>query len=171
VYEPEVVVRALLAAAQQPMRNIAVGGAGAVLMLAHRLTPRLTDALLSMRMGIEGQMTDQPKSADAPNNLFEPTPDSLSKVHGDFGASARRMSFATALQASPLARLGAALARPIVASLAGVLEAYWRISDLRMPQRFRGRAGISSSGKVVHGDRRPAGRGTARGRDPEILRE
>ncbi len=42
------------------------------MILNQRLSPRLVDAILATRAGFEPQKTDEPKSQDTPDNLFEP---------------------------------------------------------------------------------------------------
>ena len=43
VYEPELVAEAILYAAEHPVRDIYVGGAGKLLVSLHHLAPRLVD--------------------------------------------------------------------------------------------------------------------------------
>src|SRR5215213_1129554 len=65
VYEPVLVANAVLHAAEHPVREIFVGGAGKSIAWMHSLSPRLTDWLLS-RFGYRPQMTDKPKTDQAP---------------------------------------------------------------------------------------------------------
>ena len=72
VYEPQAVVEAILHAAEHPVRDIVVGGAGKALIVQHRLAPRATDRLL--RLGGQAfarQRTDRAESATS-GNLFSP---------------------------------------------------------------------------------------------------
>jgi len=71
VYDPALAARAILHAAQSDERDIFVGGAGKALSTAERASPKLVD-LQQLRNGFDSQMTDWPKSEDAPDNLFEP---------------------------------------------------------------------------------------------------
>jgi hypothetical protein len=86
IYQPSVVVDAILYAAENRVRDIVVGGAGNAISMTQRLSPRLMDALL-LRTAFEGQRTDQPKSDDAPSNLFGPIA-GYDRVEGDFGDQA-----------------------------------------------------------------------------------
>ncbi|WP_218082768.1 SDR family oxidoreductase [Anthocerotibacter panamensis] len=70
-YTPESVAEAILYVAQNPTREMIVGDTGKVLDLLHRLSPQLADTFL-MAVAFEGQYTQQPKSADAPDNLYQP---------------------------------------------------------------------------------------------------
>ena len=69
VYEPVLVANAVLYAAEHPVRDLYVGGAGRSIEWLHRLSPSLLDRLLS-RFGYRPQMTDQPKS-DRKHSLYE----------------------------------------------------------------------------------------------------
>ncbi|HEU0298302.1 MAG TPA: SDR family oxidoreductase [Longimicrobium sp.] len=117
VYQPELAVEVILRAAEGNERDAFVGGAGKLLSVAERISPRLVD-LLQHQMGFLSQRGDRPKSADAPNNLYAPV-EHDGGVRGVFGAKARRWSAYQALEAhaAAAALLGAgALA---VAALAG----------------------------------------------------
>jgi hypothetical protein len=70
-YEPRAVAEAILYAAEHPTRDIMVGGAGKMLVAMQHLSPRLTDAILA-RTAFTLQRTKEPRSEDAPNNLFGP---------------------------------------------------------------------------------------------------
>ena len=69
VYQPELVAKAIVYAASHPVRKLAVGGSGLALMLAKRLSPRLTNEILLTRIGFESQLTGKPKSPDAHKRL------------------------------------------------------------------------------------------------------
>jgi len=81
VYPPSLVAEAILDAAEHPTREIPVGGAARVILATQRLSPRLADRLLE-RTGFEGQRSDRPKSAEAPDNLLVPLP-GFDRVEGD----------------------------------------------------------------------------------------
>jgi len=87
VYPPSLVADAILYAAEHPVREIVVGGAGKMMLMNQRISPRLTDALME-RIGFKGQRTDEPRSATAPDNLFAPLP-GYDKVEGDFSGQAK----------------------------------------------------------------------------------
>jgi len=82
-YEPSLVADAILYVAEHPTRDFLVGDAARVLDLLQRLSPGLVDALL-LRVAFQLQRTTEPKSEDAPHNLYEPIP-ANDKVEGDFG--------------------------------------------------------------------------------------
>ena len=102
VYQPSVVVDAILHAARHPARDVVVGGAAQALITGQKIAPRLLDALL-IRFGFEAHDTGQPKAEDAPDNLFAPL-DAFSTVEDGFGDSALRRSVYTSLQRHPVAR-------------------------------------------------------------------
>ncbi|GAA3392560.1 SDR family oxidoreductase [Cryptosporangium minutisporangium] len=61
VYAPELVADAIVAAAERPRREVAVGGAAVGFYLGQRLSPALTDALMSIRrLGAGSQQSDRP---------------------------------------------------------------------------------------------------------------
>ncbi len=82
-YQPSLVADAILYVAENPTRDFIVGDVGKVLDLLQRLSPELVDALLLL-IGFQGQRTNEPKSEDAPNNVFEPI-QGYDRVEGDFG--------------------------------------------------------------------------------------
>jgi NAD(P)-dependent dehydrogenase (short-subunit alcohol dehydrogenase family) len=108
VYEPELAAAVILRAAEGNERDAFVGGAGKVLSVAERISPRLVD-LQQLRQGFEGQKTDRPKPADAPSNLYRPVEDD-GGVRGDFSDGAKRGSLYQSLEAHPAAAALAAAA-------------------------------------------------------------
>lgn len=110
LYEPSVVADAILYAAQHPVREIITGGAGKMMILSERTSPRLTDKVMEM-VGFAGQKTKEPKSADAPTNLYEPIA-GYDRAEGDFGKLSKSRSVDTWFGTHPNARralLGAGL--------------------------------------------------------------
>jgi NAD(P)-dependent dehydrogenase (short-subunit alcohol dehydrogenase family) len=71
VYHPASVARAILYAAEHPTREIVVGGAGKALLMARSIMPSLVDRGVT-RLGASMLHGQEPKSAYAPDNLFEP---------------------------------------------------------------------------------------------------
>jgi NAD(P)-dependent dehydrogenase (short-subunit alcohol dehydrogenase family) len=102
IYQPDTVVEAILHAAENPTRDIVVGGSGKLFSTAQRLSPRIVDKMV-LRTGFEGQKTGEPKRADAPDNLFEPIA-GYDRVTGDFGDQALQRSAATWVDTHPAAR-------------------------------------------------------------------
>lgn len=101
IYQPSVVAEVILHAAEHPTREISAGGGAQLLMMGKRLSPVLTDALMS-RMG-KGQQTNQPKPPGAPDNLYE-TQNERGRVGGDFGANAKGKSVGNWIELHPAAR-------------------------------------------------------------------
>ncbi len=82
-YEPSIVADAILYVAEHPTRDFIVGDVGKVLDVLQRISPGLVDNILLL-IGFAGQRTNEPKSEDAPDALYEPIP-GYDKVKGDFG--------------------------------------------------------------------------------------
>ena len=85
VYEAGVVADAILFAAGHDVRDVVVGGAAQQQLLVQRLSPRLMDVFAALG-GFATQRTDEPRPADAPDNLFAPIP-GHDTVRGHFGAA------------------------------------------------------------------------------------
>ncbi|OUL21193.1 short-chain dehydrogenase [Nostoc sp. T09] len=81
-YQPDLVADAILYAAEHPTRDFVVGDAGKILDFVQRISPSLADSLL-LAIAFKAQRTNEPKSEDAPNNVFEPI-EGYDKVEGDF---------------------------------------------------------------------------------------
>lgn len=103
VYEPEAVADAILYAAEHPVRELFIGGAGKGLSLFQRLSPRLAEVSM-IPYAYEGVMSNVLKSTEAPSNLFWHLP-GYDYVRGSYSAEARRTSIYTWLEMRPLARL------------------------------------------------------------------
>lgn len=69
VYAPEVVARAILRCAEDPTRDVTVGGAGRFIRMMGTIAPRVTDRYMERTM-FRSQMADEPRhggdSLDAP---------------------------------------------------------------------------------------------------------
>jgi hypothetical protein len=117
VYQPETVAHAILHAAETPTAEIVVGGAGKAFAVTEKIAPRLLDTVLT-RFGFDGQRTDEPKSEDAPDNMFQ-TLDNDDRVHGDFSEVALQSSAYTWLATHPRAK--GALAATALGALAALL--------------------------------------------------
>ena len=100
IYQPDVVVEAVLYAAQHPVRDLVVGGSAKVLIVGEKIAPRLIDSLM-VRFGFEAHDTGEPKPADAPDNLFAPL-DAYDTARNGFDRSAWPRSLYTSLQRQPL---------------------------------------------------------------------
>ncbi|PSB34786.1 SDR family oxidoreductase [Chlorogloea sp. CCALA 695] len=82
-YQPSIVAEAILYVAEHPTRDFIVGDVGKVLDIMQRISPVLVDNILLL-IGFAGQRTNEQKSEDAPNNVFEPIT-GYDTVEGDFG--------------------------------------------------------------------------------------
>ena len=81
-YSASLVTDAILYAAEHPVRDYIVSDVGRILDIAQRISPGFVDALL-LAIAFPFQKTNEPKSEDAPNNLYEPI-QGYDKVNGDF---------------------------------------------------------------------------------------
>jgi NAD(P)-dependent dehydrogenase (short-subunit alcohol dehydrogenase family) len=93
IYQPQLVADAILYAAEHPTREVVVGGAGRALVATESVSPRLANAVLSL-IAFKGQRTDEPKSEDAPDNLYQSL-EGFDRVEGDFSDEARQTSLYT----------------------------------------------------------------------------
>jgi NAD(P)-dependent dehydrogenase (short-subunit alcohol dehydrogenase family) len=105
IYQPYIVADAILHAAENPRRDIVVGGAARAVILSQKISPRLLDAALR-RVGFEVHYTDEPKTEDAPDNLFEPV-EGNDTVEGTFGERAHPRSSYTWLELRPAVKRAA----------------------------------------------------------------
>jgi NAD(P)-dependent dehydrogenase (short-subunit alcohol dehydrogenase family) len=95
VYAPEVVAASIVYAAAHPRREIPVGGSAVAFFLGQRLSPALTDALLSIpRLGIGAQRTDRPDNGV--DNVDGPV-DGPGQVHGSHSGRVLQHSLFTRL--------------------------------------------------------------------------
>ncbi len=81
IYEPEVAADAIVFASTARMREVWVGASTFKAILANKIAPWFLDRYLA-RYGYASQMSSEPASKDAPDNLFTP-------IEGDFGAHGR----------------------------------------------------------------------------------
>ncbi|MBV8884031.1 MAG: SDR family oxidoreductase, partial [Chroococcidiopsidaceae cyanobacterium CP_BM_RX_35] len=103
-YQPSLVADAILYVAEHPTRDFIVGDVGRILDLMQRISPELVDFLLLL-VAFSGQRTSEPKSEDAPDNLFAPIPEH-DRVEGDFRHLAIP-SFTDWLEMNPSLKWGA----------------------------------------------------------------
>jgi NAD(P)-dependent dehydrogenase (short-subunit alcohol dehydrogenase family) len=112
IYQPGIVADAILHAAEHPARDLVVGGAARAVMTAQQISPRLLDALLR-RFGFGVHYTNDPKTEEDPDNLFDPV-QGLDTVEGSFGDRAHPKSLYDWIELHPTLKrataLGAALA-------------------------------------------------------------
>lgn len=118
-YQPSIVADAILYVAEHPTRDFIVGDVGKVLDVMQRVSPSLVDSLLLL-IGFAGQRTDEPKSEDAPDNVFEPI-EGYDRVEGDFSNLAIP-TFTDWLDMNPPVKWGAVAAAALgVAAVIGGL--------------------------------------------------
>ncbi|MFB3819838.1 MAG: SDR family oxidoreductase [Candidatus Methylomirabilales bacterium] len=120
VYEASVVASAIVFAAEHPRRRIVVGGAGKMLELAEKLSPRLLDRfMLSRDRFVRQQRTA--RRDEGRDNLFQPLTGPGSST-GEFGEIAKSTSLYTRVF-----ELHPAVKRVVLgAALAGGLGLLWR---------------------------------------------
>ncbi len=118
IYEPELAAEGILRAVEGDERDVYIGGAGKLLSVAERISPKLLD-LQQTRQGFEQQKTDWPKDADAPHNLYAPV-ESDGGVRGDFTPQAKSRSVYQEVAGHPVAAsLAIAAVLGVAASLVG----------------------------------------------------
>ena len=93
VYEPRVVAEAIVGAAQRPVRQVFVGGAGRLLEIGQRISPALVDWYMAgPGRFVDKQLTNQPD--DGRDNLDEPS-GGVGEVTGRFGHRSKSISLYT----------------------------------------------------------------------------
>lgn len=102
VYSARSVANAILYAAEHPVREISVGGASLTYQSLHRLSHRLLDGLI-MGTAFKGQKTDEPRTVQAPNHLFQHL-EGFHQVESERSVAAMPSKY-TWLQLHPAARI------------------------------------------------------------------
>lgn len=100
VYDPELVARAILFAAENRKRELTVGGTGVLISKAGNLAPGLTDKVMEM-IGLPIQLTDTPPRKGTNDNLFKPRRDG--DTHSNREMYVRKQSLALEAQMRPWA--------------------------------------------------------------------
>jgi short-subunit dehydrogenase len=100
VYDPELVARAILFAAENRKRELTVGGGGYLVSKLGNLAPGMTDKVLELN-GYSSQVTDTPPRTGAADNLFRPRRDG--DVHSNREMYVRKQSLALEAQMRPWA--------------------------------------------------------------------
>ncbi|CAN5181858.1 SDR family oxidoreductase [soil metagenome] len=115
VYSPKAVAKAILEAAERPVRDVTVGGGGRLLTALGGLAPRLTDRYMERNM-FDAQRSDEPVSRKRKDTLYKPRKDAAERGDHDgyvFRTSAYTQSVlhpGRALVGAAVAGLGIALA-------------------------------------------------------------
>lgn len=100
VYAPELVAQTILYAAESPVRELFVGGAGKAYQLAERYVPRLTHRYME-RITISQMQTGRPR--EGRDNLHVPGNDL--RQYGDHKGMVRKTSLYTATMTHPRAAI------------------------------------------------------------------
>jgi short-subunit dehydrogenase len=117
VYAPETVAEAILHCAENPERDLYVGGGGAVLATAGHHAPRLTDKLMQAAM-FDVQKSDRPKPAGRRDSLHAPTKDG--EERGNYPGYVAESSLYTKAKLHPV------IAGSLIAGLGFAAWAGWR---------------------------------------------
>lgn len=102
IYDPGIVADVILYAAEHPARDMVAGGAGRAFKLGEAISQSAMDKFLGAT-AFDGQQTDEPKSANAPDNLYEHMP-GYNRTRGDFTDEARTRSAYTWWETHPQAQ-------------------------------------------------------------------
>lgn len=103
IYDPGLAADVIVHAAERPIREAMVGGAGFVLQAMNRISPRTAQKYLQST-AFKQQRSDEPKSAQAPGNLYQHI-SGYNQVEGDFKPRTKRFSLYTWWVTHPNARM------------------------------------------------------------------
>lgn len=144
VYDPHLVARAIVFAAENQKRELTVGFGGWVIGALGTIAPRLTDKAMELT-GYATQTTDQPERPRMRDNLYRPRQDGdeYSSLRGE----PRKTSLFLSAQMHPLA--AAALLAGLCAAMAAVL----------MPRSAYGRSRRSAPARRYEKVERRSGNG------------
>ncbi len=129
-YDPSLVARAILHAAETPKRTIVVGFGGYAISIMGARFPRLTDFVMEAA-GFQAQTTDLPTPARRRDNLYAPREDGME--HSGLPGGRRETSVFLEAQLHPL--VTAAAVAGVAAAIGGILAA--RRSGGRAARRRR----------------------------------
>ncbi|HLI94845.1 MAG TPA: SDR family oxidoreductase [Candidatus Baltobacteraceae bacterium] len=97
IFQPEIAGRAIYWAAHKTPREMWVGASSVLAIMVQKLAPRIGDLWLAMT-GYKSQQTQEPISADRPDNLYRPADTSRDfGAHGEFDEKAKPRSWETEL--------------------------------------------------------------------------
>ncbi len=128
VYDARMVAKSICHAAAHPVRELIVGDAGYMMNFMRRVAPSLTSDYMGAT-GFRMQRSSEPKSAQAPNNLYQHI-EGYEKVQGDYEA-AQPVSVMTWFSTHPKARM--ALYGGLLAGLGGLIG--WQVVTMRNKRR------------------------------------
>jgi hypothetical protein len=115
VYAPEVVANAILRAAEQPVRDITIGGGGRLISALGTALPRLTDFYMERAM-FSSQRTDIP-AGERPDNLYTHSPEEGMERGGYTGHVMKSSAYTRAALSPGKALLAAGLGIAVFAGL------------------------------------------------------
>jgi NAD(P)-dependent dehydrogenase (short-subunit alcohol dehydrogenase family) len=102
IYHPQIVVDAILYAAENPVRDLIAGAAGLGVVFAEKISPSLADWFAGT-VGYIGQQTSEPSDGNFAGNLFEPI-EGKDKVEGEFSNEQFKSDPYTWLKTNPKAK-------------------------------------------------------------------
>lgn len=108
VYHPQIVVDAIVYAAENPVRDLVAGAAGLGVVYAERISPQLAD-WAARTVGYIGQNSGEASDGNFAGNLFEPI-EGKDTVEGEFSAEQLNSDPYTWLKTNPKAKNGLLLA-------------------------------------------------------------
>ncbi len=114
VYDPRLVAKAILFAAQHPRRMLTVGGLGVLVSTLGTIFPRLTDIGETL-VGRAAQQTDAPPPPGVNDNLYAPRRDG--RIDSDQDKVVRRTSLWLDAQMYPVRAAGAVGAAVVLAAM------------------------------------------------------
>ena len=115
VYAPEVVANAILRAAEQPVRDITIGGGGRLITALGTALPRLTDFYMERSM-FSSQRSDVP-AGERPDNLYVHSPEEGMERGGYTGHVMKSSAYTRATLSPGKALLAAGVGLAVFASL------------------------------------------------------
>ncbi|HEX8735856.1 MAG TPA: SDR family oxidoreductase [Pyrinomonadaceae bacterium] len=102
IYHPQIVVDAILYAAENPVRDLVAGGAGLGVVYAERISPQLADWAAHV-VGYTAQNSGEASDGNFAGNLFEPI-EGKDKVEGEFSSEQFKSDPYTWLKTNPKAK-------------------------------------------------------------------
>ena len=106
-YAPEVVARTILGAAEDPIRDVTVGGKDGIMAILGGLFPGLTDKLMEAAF-FDQQKGDAPFAGNRHGSVQEPS--GTGRIHGNAGGHVFQSSVYTQAQRHPIATTAIAVA-------------------------------------------------------------
>jgi hypothetical protein len=118
VYAPEVVANAILRAAEQPVRDITIGGGGRLISALGTALPRLTDFYMERAM-FSSQRSDIP-AGERPDNLYVHSPEEGQERGGYRGRVMQSSAYTRAMLSPGKALLAAGVGLAVFAGLRSI---------------------------------------------------